>query len=205
MFDFEIFILIFFLSLDVLFASFAYGADQIKIPFKSILSITIIVTFLFIFSLFLGNSVGHFLDFYTIKIISFLILFCLSLSKFFEFSIKKYFSKLSSKNFKLFNFNFIVQVINNNTLADSDNSKTLSLKESISLGFVLSLDGMSAAFSTGLMFNNYFLVLISSFSITLFMFLLGNILGKKIKSNNNSNYSWISGIVLLILAITKII
>ncbi len=99
----------------------------------------------------------------------------------------------------------MLEVINNNTLADKDNSKNLSFKESICLGFVLSIDGITAAFSTGLMFNNYILVLFFSFFITLFMFLIGNILGKKIKSKGTSNFSWVSGIILLFLALTKII
>lgn len=201
----EVFILIFCLSFDVLIASFAYGSDKIKIPFKSMFLINIIITLLFIISLFLGNVLSNVLNVNLIKIISFLILFCLGIFKLFEFSIKKYFGKIKSeKKFKLFNFNFILQVVNDNTLADVNSDLDLSLKESITLGIALSLDGIAAAISVGLFFSNYLFVLFVSFSITFIMFLIGNILGRKI-SMKEINLGWLSGLILIILAITKII
>lgn len=139
-----------------------------------------------------------------INIISFIILLCLGIYKIFEYSIKKYFKELKEKEFNLFNIKFILNVVTNNTLADIDNSKILSVKESISLGVALSLDGICAALTVGLTFNNYFLIFILSFSITFFMFLAGNIIGKK-TSTKNLNLNWLSGVILIILAITKII
>ncbi len=105
----------------------------------------------------------------------------------------------------MYNVKFILQVIKDNTLADADKSKVLSIKESISLGMALSLDGICAAVSFGLSFNNYIIVFIFSFSITFIMFILGNVIGKKINNGKELNLSWLSGVILLILAITKLI
>ncbi len=201
----ELFILILCLSFDVLLASFSYGVNKIKIPFKSTLSINSTVTISFIIALLLGSVVSSFLDQTLIRVISFFILFALSLIKFFEYTIKRYFSKINNKEFKMYDIKFILQVVQDNTLADTDKSKVLSVSESISLGLALSLDGMCAALSFGMEFNNYLLVFLFSFSITYIMLFLGNYIGKKIGEYKEFNLSWLSGVILFILAITKLI
>lgn len=169
------------------------------------ITISIIVTLLFIISLFIGNIIGSFLDINIIKYISFVILLFLGLYKLFEFTIKNFYIKLNDKEFKLFNIKFILNVISDSTLADIDKSKKLSIKESISLGVALSLDGICAALTVGMVFTNYVITILLSFCITLFMFLIGNIIGKKISYKKDINLSWLSGFILIILAITKLL
>lgn len=202
---FVVILLIFCLSFDVLLASFSYGIDKIKIPLKSIILMNLIITILFVTSNFFGELISLYVEQSVLNIISFFILFVLSLCNFFKYSIKKYFLKLNNKKFTLYNINFIMQVAVDSTLADSDNSKILSLKEAISLGVALSLDGITVALSIGFFFNNYIILFLTSFVITISMFIIGNILGCKFSKKMDINLSWLSGIIFLILAITKIV
>lgn len=205
MFDLEIIIIMLCLSIDVLLTSFSYGVDKIKIPLKSVFIINLVTTILFIISLIIGSITSSFLDINMINIISFLILFALGITKLFEFSFKKLFSKLSIKEFKIYDFKFILQVVSDSRLADSDQSKMLSSKEAISLAIALSLDGICAAFSIGMSYNNYLIISLLSFTITTLMFISGNVLGKGFFAKKNLNIGWLCGVLLIALAVSKII
>lgn len=202
---FEIFVIILCLSFDALLASFSYGINRIKIPLKSMIIINLVITITFILAMVIGEILSDFINPSYLNIISFFILFSLAILKFFEYSIKKYFCNIKNKSFKLYNMSFILSVVSDSTLADVDKSKELNCKEAISLGLALSLDGICAALSIGLLFNNYLLAFIYSFSITFLMFIIGNKLGNKISRKKDINLSWFSGLILLILSITKII
>ncbi len=199
-------IIILCLSIDVLLTSLSYGIERIKIPFFSIFILNIIISSSFFLSMILGQFITPLLDDLIIRLFSFIILFLIGIFKLLEYCIKKYFdSNNSTKEFSIFNFKFVLQVLNDSIVADKDNSKVLSCKETIPLGIALSLDGISVGISLGLSNSNFYSLGISSFLITILMFSLGNILGNKISSKRDINIGWICGTILLILAFSKLL
>ena len=91
---------------------------------------------------------------------------------------------------------------------DVDKSNKIDSKEAIFLGIALSLDSIGIGIGSGIIGINSFIfpIFVSIFHL-LFLF-LGNFLGKKIKQISNipqNIWSIVSGILLIIIGIAKII
>ncbi|WP_051365849.1 hypothetical protein [Metaclostridioides mangenotii] len=89
----EIFLLVIALSIDSFVASFAYGANKIKIPISSVAVINIICTLVLGVSLFLGSAIGSYIPSNLTKIICFSILFFIGLIKLFDSTSKSFIKK----------------------------------------------------------------------------------------------------------------
>ena len=195
------------LSLDAFAASLAYGTQEIKMPLKSILSINFISTGLVGLGIEIGRVFGSFFSGQLISVASFLILVGLGFIKIFEFSIKRWIKKNHNnpkKDFYFLNFHFLLQVITDSTQADADCSKELSVKEAYTLGMALSLDGFAAGIGAGLLGFDTGIVMLLSFVTGFLAMLSGGVLGRKIAKKTKIDLSWISGIILLVLAFIKI-
>ncbi len=202
----ESFIFVLALSLDAFCASLAYGVQEIKIPVKSIISVNFISTGLVGLGIEIGKLFGSVFSRELISAISFLILIGLGLIKIFEYSIKNWIKKNNNpkKDFYFLNFHFLLQVITDSTEADADESKYLSLKEAYTLGFALSLDGFTAGIGAGLLSFDTGTVMLLSFVTGFLSMILGGFLGRKLAKKTKIDLSWISGVILVILAILKI-
>ncbi|MGL5149479.1 MAG: sporulation membrane protein YtaF [Clostridium sp.] len=202
-------LLVFSLCLDSFVASIAYGTKKILIPLKSALVINIICSLTLFTSLLFGNLLSEFIPTNLTSIASFLLLFGLGVYRLFESIFKSYISKKKSNNypltFKLFDFKFVIQVYADETKADFDNSKTLSIKESAYLAIALSLDSLAVGFGYSLMKVNPFQIATLCFFIGLFLLLIGCKLGKKFSEISNLNISWLSGFLLIVISILRII
>lgn len=194
------------LSLDAFAASLAYGTQDIKMPVKSILSINFISTGLVGLGIEIGSVFISFLSIRLISVISFLILISLGFIKIFEFSIKRWIKKNNNlqKDFYFLNFHFLLEVITDSIKADFDCSKELSVKEAYTLGVVLSLDGFAAGVGAGLLGFDTGLVMVLSFAMGFLSMLLGGFLGRRLAEKTKIDLSWISGAILLIIALLKL-
>lgn len=205
----EVLILVLSLVIDSFVASIAYGADKIKIPNIYIIIMNIISCLILTFSLTLGNCLEDIMPPYLPKYISFAIFVILGVYKLFEGFFKKYMSKfLKNKEkltFKLFDFKFILQVYIDETKADFDESKTISLKESIYLAMALSIDSLAVGFGASFININPLLMIIFCFIFGICSIKLGSFIGKKLlPKNSNKNLSWLSGLCLLLVAFLKL-
>ena len=192
---FEIFILLVIFSLDTLFVSISYSIKNIKISLKSTLLISLICLFFLLISLFITNNFKHILNQDIGKIISSIILLILGLYNLFQNKIKK---NLKSKN-------KIIEIYLDETKADLDNSKNISYKEALLLSTILSLDSLLGGVSIGFMKYNLFYIIILSFILNVLFILCGILIGKNLRNVYNFNTSYISGAILLLIAILKII
>lgn len=192
---FEIFILLVIFSLDTLFVSISYSIKNIKISLKSTLLISLICLFSLLISLFITNNFKHILNQDIGKIISSIILLILGLYNLFQNKIKK---NLKSKN-------KIIEIYLDETKADLDNSKNISYKEALLLSTILSLDSLLGGVSIGFMKYNLFYIIILSFILNVLFILCGILIGKNLRNVYNFNTSYISGAILLLIAILKII
>lgn len=133
----------------------------------------------------------------------------LGIYRLFESIFKSYISKYSRSDkpltFKIFDFKFILQVYADEIKADFDNSKSLNIKESFYLGLALSLDSLAVGIGSSLCNVNYFEVLVLCFIIGLIAVSFGSFLGKKFAQKLNLNLSWLSGALLILLAILRVL
>lgn len=196
------------LSLDAFAASFAYGTNRIKIPFRSVIIISLICSAMLGIALLAGRLLQNIVPEKLTVGICFTILFLLSLTKFFDFFIKMWIRKSKDASpkvdFHFLNFHFLLQLMCDATQADVDDSKVLSSKEAVALAVALSFDGLAAGLGAGMAGGSLPLVLLFSFLLSLVSVVAGCFIGNKIAGRTELNLTWISGVILLILAVLKL-
>ncbi|MGL4876152.1 MAG: sporulation membrane protein YtaF [Clostridium sp.] len=204
----SIYFIVFSLVLDSFASSIAYGSDNIKIPTSFIVLINFFSTLILGISILFGVFLEDFMPVGLPSKISFLIFLSLGIYKLFEVVIKKYFKKYSLRReplrFKAFDMNFALNVYLDEKSADFDKSKFISLKESFYLALALSLDSLAIGFGVGFYDINFLALLFFSFIFGLCSFKFGAFLGKKLKTKKDINLSWLSGVILLLIAFTKL-
>lgn len=196
------------LSMDAFVASFAYGTSKIKIPFKSAMTINLVCSSILAIALFMGSIISKYIPSVFTTSICVTMLLMLGLSKLFDSTLKSILVKSGTLSrdisFKLFDFKFFLRVCLDSTEADIDHSYELTPKESVSLAVALSLDGLAAGFSTGLMVTNYVEIILFSLVINIVAVLLGCTIGNKVAQKSELNLSWLSGVTLILLAFLKL-
>lgn len=202
----ESILLVLSICIDSFVCSIAYGCNKIKVPIYSSMLISIICTLILGISLFLGNIFKVFIPINYCRFFSFFILLILGLYRLFEGVFKSILRKkyIDDKPIKLKLFDFILLIYVDETMADIDNSKILSLKESIYLAIALSLDSLAVGIGASLAMKNYILTIILSLIINLLTIIIGVFIGRSITRKINLNLSWISGAILIILAFFKV-
>ncbi len=197
------------LSIDAFAASFAYGTGRIKIPLASAVIIAGICSGLLGISLVCGTFIGNFIPSSLTSILSFLILFILGIVKLSDSLLKEYIKKhqkIDKKiHFTFLHFQFILNVYADPQRADFDCSRKLSAQESISLALALSLDGLAAGFGAALESTNIFMILCFSLLVNLLAIRLGGWSGRKTAEKWSFSLSWLSGCILLLIALSKLI
>ena len=205
----ESILLVLSLCVDACASSFAYGANKIKIPIKSNLILTGISTLFLMLSVGIGSIIQGIIPKGLSHIICFLILFFLGFMRLFEGLIKNYLNKkaVSPNNIEvtLFNFRLVLNVYADTTLADLDHSKTLSSKEALYLGIALSLDSLVVGLGAALGPVSFVQLFIFSIVFNILSILFGCLLGSKCAEKAKVNLYWLSGVILIVLALIKIL
>lgn len=196
------------LSLDAFAASFAYGTNKIKIPFKSVVIISLICSVMLDAALLAGRLLQNVIPKGLNSGICFAILFLLAITKFLDFSIKMWIQKSESASpkvdFHFLNFHFLLQLMCDATQADVDSSKELSAREAVALSVSLSFDGLAAGLGAGITGGSLFTTLLLSFLLSMLSVYSGCFLGNKVSEKTELNLTWVSGLILLALAIGKL-
>ena len=196
------------LSLDTLAAGFAYGANNTKIPLLSALIINMICSATTGLSFVAGAIFKPYLPSGLTLALACTVLFLIGLTKLLDNITKSIIRKHSNINKKLngqfFNFTFVLEIYANPETADIDASKTISPGEAALLALSLSLDGIAVGIGAAMADVNGLAVFLWSLLTNLFFLLFGLFLGNKIALKTSFNLSWLSGIVLIGLAILKL-
>ena len=193
-------------SLDAFVACFGYGLNKIKIPFKTACFMTLISTLTMSTSLIIGFLFKEIIPLNICRWISFSLLLITGIIKLFSDIFKIILTKTAKKTIKIkfFNFNLLINVLNNPENADIDKNKILSLKEALSLSFILSLDEFGVGISLGLKNVLNFIIIPLNIVFSLFSIFFGIFIGKNMSKIIKINFSWLSGIILIGLAIVKL-
>lgn len=197
------------LSLDAFTAGFAYGSKRIKIPMLSVQIINLICSAITGLSLFAGAVLRPYLPRWLTLGVAFSILFIIGVSKLMDSMTKHWIRKHDHPNRDpsagLFNFNFILNLYADPENADADFSKVISPTEAAVLALSLSLDGMAVGFGAAFANVNVLAVFLWSLITDATLLLLGHFIGAKLARKLPFNISWLSGVVLIGLAFSKII
>ncbi len=203
----ESLLLVVALSTDTFVASFAYGAQRIKIPFASAAVISSICTGMLAISLLLGSLLRTLLPYGLTKGLCFALLFLLGLARLCDSAIKALIRKHKQLHrqvsFSIFSLKFILDIYADPEKADRDGSHVLSPLEAASLAFALSLDGLAAGFGAALAQVQPLLVLFLSLAIGMLAVRGGGWLGNRAAQKLPFDLSWISGALLIALAMQK--
>ena len=196
------------LSLDAFTAGFAYGSQKIKTPFLSVLIISVICSGSLGIALFAGSMVKSYLPDRLTVSISFIILFAIGLIKLLDSITKSIIDKYSNIKKEItgsfFHFKFILSLYAAPEKADLDNSNSISSTEAVLLALSLSLDGIGVGLGAGLASVNIWAVFLWSFITNAAFLVLGHFLGHKSAQKMPFNISWLSGVVLMGLAFSRL-
>lgn len=201
-------LLVLAVCIDAFATSVSYGMGKIKIPFFSALIISLIGTSFLAFSIICAKILSNFINPHTCVTLSVILLIILGITNLFQNSLKSFLRKHKGKknvSFSLFDISFVIDIFLDETKADIDNSKTLSPKEALALAIALSLDSLASGFSAGLSVKHFWEPVVLSLIIGVFAVIIGSIIGRRISRKTDINLSWISGVVLISLAIIKVI
>ena len=137
---------------DVFLAALSYGSGGIRIPFSSNIIICVINTTALSLAVCFSHALSKFISTDVCTVISCTMLFAIGSVQFFQKGLKSLLKKHSGSgrlSFKLLDIGFVVSVYIDETQADSDCSKTLSPKESVSLAAALAIDAVSGGIGAG--------------------------------------------------------
>lgn len=197
------------LSTDALIASLAYGSNKIKIPFISVLVISLLCTGILGISLLAGTFLKPFLPTEFMKGISFTILFFLGIIKLLDNIIKAIIDRHNviqkEIKFSMLNLNFILNIYADPKGADVDESKILSPREALSLGVALSFDSLAAGIGAALGNINIIAVIFSSLLLSMASIKCGEMIGHKLCEKVPFQLSWLSGVILIALAFARVL
>ena len=197
------------ISLDSFVAGFAYGANKIKISFWCVQIINIITAAMIGASFLFGSIIKDYIPETAAMLASFIILFLLGLAKlldgFTKSLINKHTGLIREIKFSMFNFNFILKLYAAPESSDADASKNISPSEAASMAIALSLDGLAVGFGAALGGANWLAVILFSLITGTLAIIGGRYIGEIAACRFKFNLSWLGGVILIILAFSKII
>lgn len=197
------------LSIDSFAVSFSYGSSRIRIPLRSAFVLNGICCAILGISLFFGTLLKPFMPPEAGAVICFAILFLIGLAKLLDNITKtliRHHSNLTKRiQFSLFNFGFILDIYANPETADADSSKSISPAESCSLAVALSFDGMAVGLGAALGNIHIPILLLSSFVLNGAAILSGVWLGEHLARKMRFDLSWLSGAILIVLAVEMLL
>lgn len=205
----EIFLLVSALCIDMWIAAIAYGAEQIRIPFRQTIMINGICSGCLGASLLLGTWIDSRISENFTKGICFVSLLLIGLFKLFDSYIRNYLKKHVTlhKNicFSISNLKCILSIYADPVNADADCSKFLSWKESALFAFAMSIDSLIAGTLAAFMKIPIGPTILLAFVIGELFLFLGVIVGQKITKYSKIDLSWLGGALFIFLAFWKII
>ncbi len=200
------FLLVFAVCIDSFATSLSYGISRIKIPVFSAVIISAVGTSVLGISILSAKALSTYIDNNVCITLSVILLFFLGVTNLFQNSIKAYLRKHKGNKKVSFSFadiSFFINIILEEATADFDNSKTLSSREAFMLAIALSIDSLATGFSAGLSAGNIVPIILLCFIIGLLSVMAGGIIGERLSKAINVNMGWLSGVILIILALIK--
>lgn len=198
-----IFLLIFSLSVDSMMAGFSLGMNKIAIPFRYLLLLNGIGSFLLFVSIFFGIYIYSWIPLGFAHNMSTILFFVLGFSKILESVFHKLTRTEKEIKIQISKIELIFHIYANPVVSDFDCSKQISCKEAFCLGLALSLDNLAIGIGIGFLNVSTIGVTICSFIVGTILITIGHTIGINISKKWKLESAWISGLLLIILALLK--
>lgn len=196
----KIILLIAAVSADGFAASAGMGAAGIKVPLRSAAIISFTGTLFLTCSVALADGIKRFVPDEACRAVSFALLVFLGLFNIFRDFFKKLAERRKKSNSEKPD---TIRLLFDGTAADTDNSKSISVREAAALSVALSADSLVTGISAGLGEINLPLLCVGTFAAGLLSVAFGQWLGRKIASSLEIDMGWLCGAVLIVLALLK--
>lgn len=201
------YILLLFSSIDTLFMVLGHSLKKIKFSIFNIFIISLISSLILFLSIFFSSLILKYLSIKLANLLASLLLISMGVLNIFLYIIKKRLKKLKDNKktikFATSDIHFMINIFLEKEDADINDDLILSIKETIMLALILSIDSVSTGIALGLYNINPFLAFVISFLLQVIFSFLGIILSKFVKKEKD--YSLLSGIIFIVIAILKII
>ena len=202
-------LLIVALSVDVFLASMACGTERIYIGKKTALCISGICSGVLFLSLMAGVLLhGVIKETYTMAL-GFAVFLVIGIFKLSEYGVKRYIKKHTflCKRVKITfsQLNFILSIYNNPVMADKDRSSVMSVSEGVFFALAMSLDGCFGGLGAALLETSLIGAVLLNLILSFVAVRVGNVLGRRAANVRECDFSWVGGVLFLVLAVSKIV
>ncbi len=198
----EIFLAV-IVSLDTYLASVAYCNSGIKIPLPSMIVISFISAFVLGISLEFSDFIGRFVPAEICHICGTIIISAIGVMTIFKSIIRSITGHISRKgevSVRSGKYGIVMKLYLDETTADFDNSKVLSVAEASALALASSLDSTATGISSGFAGINPIIAFVFTLVAGIISIILGCVTGKKLSSLHH-DFSWIGGVLLILFAV----
>ncbi|MEH7122763.1 sporulation membrane protein YtaF [Bacillus sp. JJ1532] len=206
----SLFLLAFAVSLDSFSVGLTYGLRKMSIPLKSIGIIACCSAIALVIAMTIGRFIIGFFSPAFAESVGGIILICLGV-----WVLIQFFRSGKSKdalphektivNFEIKSLGVVIQILQKPMSADFDKSGTITGIEALMLGLALSLDAFGAGIGAAMLgFSPYYLALTVAVMSSLFVYMglkVGSVFSK---SDWVQKFSFIPGILLILIGIWKI-
>lgn len=186
-------LLIIVLSMDAFAAGLSYGMEKVQVPFMSVFIIALLSGSMLTASQLTGNLFLGLIPGKLTKIISFSILFLLSLYKFYDA-----FPQLHKREMSLTTKN-ISQKVN------KEDKAVLSCREAALLALALSVDNISAGLCIGTESLTPIILLLLTTAIHFLSIRLGLFTGHLLSDRSSHSFAWLGAAILMLLSFVRIL
>ena len=205
----EILLLVTALCVDEMVASLAYGAEGIRLGIKNMLLMNLVSSFFLGLALGVGTLFTGLIDAHVAQVVGFVCLLLVGILKLSDYFIKAYINRHARlwKNisFSFSSLRFIVSIYANPEVADKDDSHTLSVKETLFLSCAMSIDSLAVGAMAAFLGVNLWLSVLATFVVGFLFVLAGYYAGRRVGVKSKMDLSWICGVFLILLAVSKIV
>ena len=184
--------------MDMFFAAFSYGKNRIRIPFASMLIISLTGATVLIFAIEFSEVISRIIPDKVCIYGGAAILVLIGSIYLFRDFFKAYLQKMDTDSRQL-------KILIDECNADIDNSKELSVKEAFLLSVSLSADSLASGTGAGFIGINPLRTWIIAAAGGIIMMGSGLLAGKYMDMKFRGNFSWIGGIILILLGIRRLL
>lgn len=197
----EIFIA-FIVSIDTYLAAAAYCNNGIRIPLLSGAVISSFSAVVIGISVKFSSELGNMVPPSVFHICGVIVLCLIGLLMIFKSIVREAVKKISRKggiSLKTDKGSLVVRLYLDDTAADVDHSKQISVTEAFTIALASSMDSAVTGIGTGSSGVNFITVSLMTFLFGSFALFMGNVTGKKISSLDH-DLSWVGGVLLIIFS-----
>ncbi len=198
----EIFLAV-IVSLDIYLSALTYSGNNIRIPVSSAAAISIISASILGISLRFSEMLGRFIPENICCICGLIVLTSIGIITVFKSVVRSLIKKLADKesvSLKMSSLGVVVKLYLDDTAADFDKSKTLSITEAAALALASSLDSAATGLNCGVIGINPLTASLFAFISGFIAIGAGSLTGRKISSPSR-DFSWVGGVLLILFAI----